>query len=199
MLARHLEGGVVVKLRKTMAVLEEELGADRSPRIAKAMQLLDLLIARADTQLGAAGEELRRIGASVEHVKTIVAAQQQHAKTADVAEFVPLAELVNEVVMQEEPDLRAAGIELLVDVDAGACTVFRHKFVLILTHLLGNARDAVVGAERRVVAVRGHVRDDDVIVAVHDSGAGVPPARAPTSSASAYMRAPTRRSRSAAV
>jgi signal transduction histidine kinase len=174
MLGRHLEPAVIAKLRKTTALVADEIGDARSPRLTKALQLLDLLITAADTQLRTATEESHRIRANVEHVKNIVAAQQQHAKTTDVAEMVPLAELVNEVVMQLEPGMRSVGIEIITEVDDTMCELYRHKFAQVLGNLLSNASEATMRVERRVVAIRGCTEGDRVLVRVQDSGPGVP-------------------------
>ena len=175
MLGRHLEPAVITKLRKTTALLGEEIGDSRSPRLGKALQLLELLISATDTQLRTATDETHRIRANVEHVKSIVAAQQQHAKTGDVTEIVPLAELVNEVLMETAPAMRDDAIEIVTEIDDTMCEVYRHKFVQVLGNLLSNASDAAKRVERPVIAIRGYTQDNRVVVTVHDSGPGVPP------------------------
>jgi signal transduction histidine kinase len=174
MLGRHLDAAVIAKLRKTTALLGQEIGDSGSPRLAKALQLLELLISSADTQLHTAAEESHRIRANVEHVKNIVAAQQQHAKGTDLTELVPLAELVNEVLMQLEPGMRDDRIEIVTEVDDTMCELYRHKFAQVLGNLLTNASEAARRVERRVVAIRGRTEGARVVVTVEDSGPGVP-------------------------
>jgi signal transduction histidine kinase len=173
-LARRLDSSTVGKLRRTAELIRAEIGATASPRATKALHLLDLLLTGIDAELRAGVDEARSIQTNVEHVKTIVAAQQQHAKTTDVVERVPLAELVREVLMCHEQDMRRHGIELIADVDDSDCDLLRHKFVQILTNLLANAQEAVTVAERRVVLVRARAEGERIVVSVHDSGPGIP-------------------------
>jgi NO-binding membrane sensor protein with MHYT domain/signal transduction histidine kinase len=121
--------------------------------------------------------EAEAITAHVGHIRTIVAAQQAHARRGGVTEPVDIAELVDTAV--------AIHFAMTVDVSIRreydalpTVTLDRHKLIQILGNLLSNARhalnDQTEGA--RTLTLRLHARAPGwFVIEIKDSGIGIEP------------------------
>jgi NO-binding membrane sensor protein with MHYT domain/two-component sensor histidine kinase len=119
--------------------------------------------------------EAEAISAHVGHIRTIVAAQQAHARRGGVTETVDIAELVDNAVaihFAATPDITVRREYEIVP----AVTLDRHKLIQILGNLLSNARHALKDSNRspRVLTLRIHGRAAGwCVIEVEDSGTGI--------------------------
>ena len=119
-------------------------------------------------------EELQRLRRHVEHVNTVVQAQQAYARHGGLREQLDINELVQDALLLVHDRLqkatvrseRTAGVQVATD---------RHKVMQILLNLLTNAADAVADVSSPQVTVRIEAATDGCRVFVHDNGAGIPP------------------------
>ncbi len=119
--------------------------------------------------------EAEAIAAHVGHIRTIVAAQQAHARRGGVTEPVDIAELVDNAV--------AIHFAMATDVvikreyePVPTVTLDRHKLIQILGNLLSNARYALTerGDGPRLLTLRVHARARGwFIIEIQDSGVGI--------------------------
>jgi C4-dicarboxylate-specific signal transduction histidine kinase len=125
-------------------------------------------------------KEIGFVKMKIEHVKEIVAAQQNYGKVVGLEERVKIEDLIEDVfrihaseLAQHEVKVRqeyAPGLpELLVD---------KHKVLQILLNLLSNAKHAVVesGQKEKQVTVQVTNGDNRLRIAMTDNGVGIPPA-----------------------
>jgi signal transduction histidine kinase len=86
--------------------------------------------------------------------------------------------LAASVVRSHEERLRAAGIRLRTDFDDGLpiLSCDRTQVEMVMHNLLGNAVDALVGnpPETREILLSASRSDSDILIAIEDSGPGVP-------------------------
>jgi len=138
----------------------EELGAD--------------LVAERD----AAIEELAVLRGNVEHIKEIVAMQQSYARLGGVTDMVDICTLVEDSLRMNEGAISRHGITLVRDLQkAPPIVVDKHKVLQILVNLIRNAKyacDESKSAEKRVT-VRVRAINGTMIIAVIDTGVGIPP------------------------
>jgi NO-binding membrane sensor protein with MHYT domain/two-component sensor histidine kinase len=119
--------------------------------------------------------EAEAISAHVGHIRTIVAAQQTHARRGGVTETVDIAELVDNAVaihFAATPDIAVRREYETVP----PVTLDRHKLIQILGNLLSNARHALKDSKKspRVLTLRIHGRAAGwLIIEVEDSGTGI--------------------------
>lgn len=122
--------------------------------------------------------EAEAIAAHVGHIRTIVAAQQTHARRGGVTEQVDIAELVDNAVMIHFAALPDITIKREYE-SVPAVILDRHKLLQILGNLLSNARHALkeVSSGPRTLTLRIHCRAQGwFVVEVRDTGAGIAPA-----------------------
>ena len=123
-------------------------------------------------------KEIGFVKMKIEHIKEIVAAQQNYGKVVGLEERVKIEDLIEDVfrihaseLAQHEVKVRheyASGLpEILVD---------KHKVLQILLNLLSNAKHSVVdsGQKEKQVTVRVTNGDDRVRIAMSDNGVGIP-------------------------
>jgi signal transduction histidine kinase len=115
----------------------------------------------------------------VDHIKEIVATQQDYAKVSALVEMVSLPKLVEDAYRMVEPSFKRQHVKFRAEFDeVPSVSAARHKVLEILVNLLSNAQEAVAehdGPQRQVfVSVRRH-GDDRVRVAVKDTGVGLSP------------------------
>jgi C4-dicarboxylate-specific signal transduction histidine kinase len=171
---RALHDRPAARLERAVKLLEE---LSQTPDVDKLRQVavyLRKLTGVMDDQLECIDREVASLGEKVEHVNSIVCAQQEHARPAGICESVDLAELLNESVRLHAASLATHGIEVAVACDAdGPVIVDRHKVLQILVNLLSNAKDAMRQSTKRVLGLHASVVGDAFAIACRDSGVGM--------------------------
>jgi PAS domain S-box-containing protein len=172
-------------LAKTVALLREheaDLGAflTADPRGKQVVDYLGQLGEHLATEQAASAKELRELAANIEHIKEIVAMQQNYAKFVGVTEVVPVTDLVEDAVRLNAGALARHEIELTRQYHPGPLriSVEKHKVIQILTNLIHNAKYACDDSGRRDKQLRLRVENGDgrVRISVVDNGVGIPPA-----------------------
>ncbi|MCY1074979.1 two-component system sensor histidine kinase NtrB [Archangium lansingense] len=124
-------------------------------------------------------EELRRLVESVDHIKSVVSMQQQHARFAGVVERVEVPGLLDDAMRLHAVSYERLGIQLRREYSApvSAVMVDRHKLLQILVNLLSNARHALVDSGRadKQLTLRVAQAGERLSIAVADNGVGIAP------------------------
>jgi PAS domain S-box-containing protein len=125
-------------------------------------------------------KELNNLGSNLEHVKEIVAMQQNYAKVAGVIETLSPRELMEDAVRMNEVALNRHGVNLVRDFHAvPEVAVDKHKVLQVLTNLIRNAKYATDNSPTsdKQITLRivhpdnnGHVQ-----LSVIDNGLGIAP------------------------
>jgi PAS domain S-box-containing protein len=170
-------------LARVVALLREhaqDLGAfitqdSRGKHVpAHLAQLAEHLLAEQATN----ARELDSLRRNVEHIKEIVAMQQNYATFGGVKEMVNVANLVEDSLRMNAGALSRHEVEVIREFeDVPPLNVEKHKILQILVNLLRNAKYACDDSERadkrltvRVVNGEGRIR-----ISVIDNGVGIPP------------------------
>jgi C4-dicarboxylate-specific signal transduction histidine kinase len=123
--------------------------------------------------------EIHGLTQNVEHIKEIVAMQQNYAQVAGVTETVALSELVENALKMETGGYARHGINVVRDFDEVApVTVDKHRVLQILVNLLHNAKYACEESQREGKRVLVSIKPADgerVRVEVADNGVGIRP------------------------
>ena len=123
-------------------------------------------------------EETLSLRKNVEHVKEIIAMQQNYAKKSGVFDSVEVAGLLEDTLRMDAGSLTRHGVKVVRDfvVLPSICTD-KHKVLQILNNLLRNARHACdeSGKSDKLVTLRLTSGDGKVQIAIIDNGAGIPP------------------------
>jgi signal transduction histidine kinase len=125
-------------------------------------------------------QELALLLQYVDHIKSIVAAQQKYAGGSSLPEPLSPTALVDDVLRLFEQSLSAQGIQLLRDfADVPRLTADRHNLLQILINLISNAEQAcrkgAPPAPQIVVRVR-LIPPAEICIEVADNGIGIDPA-----------------------
>jgi PAS domain S-box-containing protein len=123
-------------------------------------------------------EELHRLNLNIEHIKEIVATQQNYARVLGVAETVKVADLVEDALKIHGAAYERHGIKLERDYDAlPTISVDKHKVMQIIVNLLSNAKyacDATNRADKKVTVRLKPIGSKQVRIQVTDNGMGIP-------------------------
>ena len=124
--------------------------------------------------------KMETVGKHIEHIKEIVAMQQNYAKVSGVFENLPVQELVEDALRLNVAAFERHHIELVRKFEPNVPNVCvdRHKFLQIFINLLRNAKHAMEHVDdherclmiRVVAASPGQVK-----LVVSDNGIGIPP------------------------
>jgi signal transduction histidine kinase len=202
----HNVGNVLNSINTGLSVASERLTDSKLPNVGKVAQLLlsqrgtmgDFLTTdergiQIPGYLNSLAEhlaaeqsdilkELSSLASHVEHIRQIVAMQQNHAKITDVNEPVNVAQLIDDVLAMEEESLRRHRITVVRQFDpVGQVLLDKHQMMQILINLTSNARAALrEAAGDRTITVRLAALQTDAsetsrfVVEVRDNGAGIP-------------------------
>jgi len=127
---------------------------------------------------GAIVRELDSLQRNVEHIKEIVAMQQNYATFGGVKEMIDIVNLVEDGLRITEGGLRRHCVEVSREFEkVPAMNVEKHKILQILVNLLRNAKHACQESDRadKRLTVRVANGDGRIRVSVIDNGVGIPP------------------------
>lgn len=119
--------------------------------------------------------EAAAIAEHVQHICTIVAAQQTHALRGGVTEVIHVAEILDSAVAIHFAASEEVAITRAYDT-VPPITLDRHKLIQILANLLSNACDALKDRSGgpRELSVGIHARvPGQLVIEVRDSGVGI--------------------------
>ena len=124
----------------------------------------------------AAREELAQLATNIEHIKEIVAAQQEFATKVGITERLTPRELFDEAERIAQASVLRHGVELTHDyADTPAVHVDRHRLLQVLINFITNAIHAVKpnapGNRRILLRIAPHERG--VSFSVIDNGVGI--------------------------
>ncbi len=200
----HNVGNVLNSVNVSASVIERRLQESKLPGLSKAVELLDQhrgelasflqndqrgrqlpdylaklasLLGQEHTELSSEIDALQR---SLEHIQSVVTAQQEHARGALVCVPVRLDEVVEEALRLNSIALERHGITIVRDFGPGPTfDADKHKLLQILVNLVSNAKKAMRqnGDRPKLLTVRTRVerRDeqDTAVVEVIDNGIGI--------------------------
>jgi PAS domain S-box-containing protein len=122
-------------------------------------------------------KELDGLRRNVDHIKEIVAMQQNYAKPSGLREAVSVTDLVEDSLRMNTGALGRHGVAVEREFgDVPPINVDKHKVLQILVNLIRNAKYACDESSRsdRRVTVRVAGSDDRITIAVIDNGVGIP-------------------------
>lgn len=170
-------GDVVGLLQKNAADLGSYLTVD-----AKGKQLpgyLASLAGHLETEREGMLREMESLNGNIEHIKEIVAMQQNYAKVRGVIETVSVANLIEDALRINAGAIERHGLTLNRDYDPArlpTVTLEKHKVLQILINLIRNAKYACDEAQRpdKLLTVRATNGDGRVKISIQDNGVGIP-------------------------
>jgi signal transduction histidine kinase len=120
-------------------------------------------------------DELSSISRNVEHIKAIVATQQNYTRATGIVEDVNVEDLVEEALRMGESSFAKHGIAIRRDYEAAVrTTTDRHKLLQILVNIVSNARQALAGRPDPRLIVTIAATNAGVTIALKDTGVGIP-------------------------
>jgi PAS domain S-box-containing protein len=149
---------------------------DRGRKVPAYLEQLAVILEEERVELD---KELKGLILNVDHIKEIVAMQQNYARISGVVEMVTLSDMVEDSFKMHGGAYARHGITVVRDYDQlPAMSVDKHALLQIVVNLLHNAKYACKAANRpdKQVTVRAKAAGPDrVKVEVTDNGIGIPP------------------------
>ena len=146
------------------------------PRGRRLPAFLETLATHLSSERETALSELEQLRKNVEHIKDIVAMQQNYAKVSGVTETVQIIDLVEDAVRMNSGAFARHDVALCRDYQAKiAVTIEKHKVLQILVNLMRNAKYACDDSGRKDKQITLSVTADTakVRIAVIDNGVGI--------------------------
>lgn len=164
------------EMLKNRRAIFEGLPTDDSLRLLP--DYLQKFAAYSDSTRTTLIREVADLSQNVDHIKKIVAMQQNYARVAGVSERVDPAELMESAFKINARAYERHGIAFERRFSpAPELTIDRHKVLQILVNLLQNAKDACKakgGKSHRVIG-RIEVEGESVVFEIADTGIGISP------------------------
>jgi signal transduction histidine kinase len=139
---------------------------------------LDKLARQAGLEQEQVLSELAALKKGIDHIKDIVAMQQNYARLGGVTDIIDVASLVEDSLRLNESALTRHGVILRRELeDAPTIVVDKHRVLQILVNLIRNAKHACEESDRaeKIVTVRVTTSGLRVQVSVTDNGVGIAP------------------------
>ena len=185
----RLQKSRLAGLGKATALLQEHAGGLGSfvtehPQGRKLPAYISALFSQLQEEHNAILTELGALGASVEHIKSIIGMQQRHARAGGTLEEVPVAQLIDEALRLHAISFERLGIAIDRDyAQVPALLADKHRLLQILVNLLSNARDALTASahpdKRLRISVHPAPEGGRLRIQVTDNGMGIAPENLP--------------------
>lgn len=125
-------------------------------------------------------DEVQELRSSIDHVNSVVAAQQSYATSVGLISKVDLVEVVNSALQIVSEDLRQSRITVIRQFPASCNVSMDHqKLIQILVNLVTNSKHAIneqSPVERKLkVLIQQSESDDMFLISVADNGVGISP------------------------
>jgi signal transduction histidine kinase len=174
----------VTSLAKAATLLREhqgDLGAflTQDPKGKQLPGFLITLATHLEAERAELLGELDALRQNVDHIKDIVAMQQNYARVSGVLETLPVQQLVEDALRINSAALDRHRIQLVRDfADVPPVQMDKHKVLQILINLIRNAKYAMDESrvrDKRLTIGIGMNGNGRVKVSVADNGVGIPP------------------------
>jgi len=123
--------------------------------------------------------EQRTLSDALDHVKSIISMQQQHARVSSPVEWVSVGQLIDDALRLHTVSLERSGVELHREyAELPPVMLDRHKLLQIVLNLLSNARHALLDhprADKRLTVRITSAPEERVRIQVTDNGKGISP------------------------
>ena len=173
----------VSSLARAVALLKQHAGdvaaylAD-DPKGRQFPGYLSLLCEQLSKEQQQTVAELELVRENIEHVKEIVAMQQNYARVSGVTETVKATEIVEDALRMNAGALARHEVALVREyADEPVLSIDKHKVLQVLVNLIRNAKYACdeSGRKDKQISLQVSKRDEWVNIAVIDNGVGIPP------------------------
>jgi PAS domain S-box-containing protein len=162
-------------VRENRADLPRFLSSD--PRGQHIVNFMELLAENLDEERASLRAEVDQLALKIDHIKQIVAMQQNYAQVAGVVEKVSLLDIIEDAIRIHSGAYARHSITVKRQFEASP-TVFvdRHKVLQILGNLLSNAKyacDAGIEEEKAVIVRVEGLPGNRARIEVKDNGMGI--------------------------
>jgi len=199
----HNVGNVLNSVNVAAGLLRDKVGQSQIPNLVKATNLLrehaddaaaflttdpkglrlpGYLIKLGDHLAGEQQlwqQELEGLGKNIEHIKEIVAMQQNYARLSGASEVLDVEDLLEDALRMNESMLYRSGLRVQRQFQpVEPVSVDKHKVLQILVNLIHNARHAMKDSSEQERTLTVSIDQPDptrVRVQVRDRGIGIPP------------------------
>lgn len=181
----RLRRSKVTNLRRAAAMLREQDGnlvnfLTSDPKGRALPDYLPTICEEIESEQSEMLSEVQQLGHNIEHLKKIVAMQQNYARVAGACEEVQPTELVEDALRMNAASSERCHTTVIREYDAllPRLNVDRHKVLQVLVNLMSNAEHAMdtgaVAQRNLVVGVRS-APAGSIAIRVRDNGIGIPP------------------------
>ncbi len=127
--------------------------------------------------------EVQALTKNVEHIKSVVSMQQEHARFSGLVEQVIVSELIDDALRLHATSFERLGIQVRRDYHpVPHVLVDRHRLLQILVNLLSNARHALLESgrpDKQLTLSISALPQKRLRIAVADNGVGISPENLP--------------------
>lgn len=179
-----LQKSPIQKLDAVIGLLDqhsEDLSGfiDNDPRGKQLLPVLTSLHKLLDNDRIESLEEIRTLNSGLEHIRGLVASQQEFARRSEVREILRIEDIVNEALMIcERSGTMTPRVLIKHEIEPlAAFPIDRHKSLEILVNLLGNASQSIQSADPEEPRIRIEVQalnEQTARVSITDNGVGIP-------------------------
>jgi PAS domain S-box-containing protein len=181
LLANRLRKSKSANVAKVAALVREHadhLGwfLSEDPNGKQLPDYLALLAGHLTDEQAEIGRELEGLRQNIDHIKEIVAMQQNYAKVSGLVETLNVTDLIDDAVRLNAGTLARHNVRVVRDYsDPVLITVEKHKVLQILVNLMRNAKYACDQSEKedKVFSVRVDTVGNRVRISIIDNGVGI--------------------------
>jgi C4-dicarboxylate-specific signal transduction histidine kinase len=197
----HNVGNVLNSVNISCAVISDKISGSRVGNVIKTADLLkqhgkdlanflttDPAGQKLPDYLGKLGEkltedhgavlgEIELLNENIEHIKEVIAVQQDHAHARGIREILSVKDMVEDALRMNSMSMNRHHVEVIREYEeVPPVNLEKHKVLQILVNIVNNAKHALTDSERedKHIIVRIARNDGHIDVSVRDNGIGIP-------------------------
>jgi two-component system, NtrC family, sensor kinase len=150
----------------------------KDPRAPKLINYIAQLSQSSQKERAESAQLIAKLATSINHIRTIVAMQQEHSKGAEFSQEVNLRELVRETLLLKQDRITVANIDVQLQMDEIPLLLTnKSKLNQVLLNLVKNAVEAMEDNSTRdqTLLIRAKVFEGGVALEIRDRGPGIAP------------------------
>jgi PAS domain S-box-containing protein len=182
-IGKKLKQSRVANLGKLAMLLEEQAGDlpgyfATHPKAKELPRYLSALAVHLATEQEQLLQEVASLTRNIDHIKEIVAMQQNYARVSGVLEWLPVPDMVEDALRLNAGAMQRHQVHVIRDyAEMPPVMADKHKVLQILVNLIRNAKyalDEAAPTEKRLI-LQTRTNNGNVQISVIDNGIGIPP------------------------
>ena len=158
------------------AVLDVKEPGDKGSNTTDLYNYYDVLEQSLTKDIQLIEQNTIQLNQNIKIIENTIKAQSNYARGSKLIEKCNLVDIINDVLLFNQEALDESGIRIVREFDTiPSISIQKTKVIQVLTHIVLNARDAMmdIAEEMRILSIKVQNDEEVIVIKVSDTGPGI--------------------------